>query len=794
MGHTWIITNSLVNNFRYGFTRDAFTNGGDSQANSISFRFIFSPLDFTRTLARTTPVHNFVNDQNWTTRSHNFQYGANIRLIRNARTSFARAFDSAITNPSFYDFSGAVVLEPIDTDCATPGGVPCYDEGFSTDLRDSLTAVIGRYSQYSANFNFSHEGQLQPVGQGVGRQFATQEYEFYFQDTWKVRHDLTLTAGLRWGTSTPVYETTGFEAKPTLSLGEYFQRRVAGAKAGQPFNDLVTVDLSGKANGRSGLYKQDWNNWAPRVAAAWQPHFESGFLKTLFGAGGKSVFRGGFGIFYDRIGSNLAVQFDLNNTLGFASTFTSPANTYNVTDRPAPLFTGFDQTDIRTFPGVVVPGQLTFPLSQPADEAQRIEQGLDESLVTPKSYSWNVSFAREFKYGLTFEAAYLGRQGRDLMATRDIMHLNNLTDPQSGMDWYTAARILVEHRELGTPITSIPDIPFFQNLFPGYVTTTLNPTQRVYRLIAPESVGGFNITDYTFIQLIIDDRSRLGRNAFFQPQYGALSAWSTIASSDYHAGTFSMRQRYKSSLMWAFNYTLSKSLDNASGLQTEGAYGLGFILNPLDLSLNRSYSDFDLRHIIHLSGLWELPFGKGRMFGDGVPGPVNVLIGDWQLSGIFRWNIGNWSGFDQPFDAAQWATNWNAQSWGVAMRPIELSTSRSGPGGEAPNWFADPVAAYRSYRNALAGEVGDRNRLRLPSFVQLDFGLSKRFRIPYQEGHSLQFRWEVFNATNTQRFQSPESVALDQDPFNGSPSSDFGRFTAIQGTARVMQFALRYEF
>ncbi len=45
-GHTWTASNSLVNNFRYGFTRDAFTQGGDSAENSVNFRFIFQPLAF----------------------------------------------------------------------------------------------------------------------------------------------------------------------------------------------------------------------------------------------------------------------------------------------------------------------------------------------------------------------------------------------------------------------------------------------------------------------------------------------------------------------------------------------------------------------------------------------------------------------------------------------------------------------------------------------------------------------------------------------------------------------------
>src|SRR6185295_19158469 len=55
-GHTWTISNQLINRFTYGYTREAFTSQGDSADNQVSFRFIFSPLGFTRTVTRITPV------------------------------------------------------------------------------------------------------------------------------------------------------------------------------------------------------------------------------------------------------------------------------------------------------------------------------------------------------------------------------------------------------------------------------------------------------------------------------------------------------------------------------------------------------------------------------------------------------------------------------------------------------------------------------------------------------------------------------------------------------------------
>jgi hypothetical protein len=107
------------------------------------------------------------------------------------------------------------------------------------------------------------------------------------------------------------------------------------------------------------------------------------------------------------------------------------------------------------------------------------------------------------------------------------------------------------------------------------------------------------------------------------------------------------------------------------------------------------------------------------------------------------------------------------------------------------------LAAYRTFRNALPGETGDRNVLRIPSYISLDMGLGKSFNMPW-ENHKLQFRWEVFNVTNTQRLTvvnvTRATFGLDIDPHIGTPPPVWGNLDSIQGSPRVMQFGLRYSF
>ncbi|MDT5060096.1 MAG: hypothetical protein QOH63_555 [Acidobacteriota bacterium] len=815
IGHTWTASNTFLQRFSYGFTRTAFTQGGDSDQNRVNFRFIFSPNSFARSLSRTTPVHNFVDDISWTKGNHTFGFGGNVRIIRNNRTSLGGSYDTAIINPSFYDFSGDAVI----TDVYNTGDpiFPNVASGGETDLRDALSSVIGRFSQFSANLVYDKSGKLQSVGTPTVRSFATEEYELYWQDSWRMRPNFTLTYGLRWSTSTPVYERNGVEVKPTVSLGEYFDRRRQSADQGVPFNDSLTYDLAGKANNRPGYYKQDWNNFAPSVAFAWSPDFGDNAFGRVFGRNGKSVVRGGFRMTYDRIGSQLAVNFDLNSVLGFTSGLGNAANTFNVSDRLGPLFTGTNPS-VRGNPQVGTIAQtLTFPLTLPANEDQRIEQSLDDTLTTPYNYSVNLSYGRELWKGMSFEASYVGRFGRKLLASRDIMQLNNIRDPQSGMTYYEAMNRLVDFRYSNTPITSVPNLAFFNNLFPFMPAWAasqlgtdpgLTPTQAAYSFIAFPALGGAGITDYTFVQLFWDDSPNCTtcpfgggpakfNNTFYQPQFGALSAFSTIAYSNYNAAQLSLRQRFGNSITFDFNYTFSHSLDNASGLQSSTAYATAFIVNSLQPDQNYANSDFDVRHSINANWLIGLPFGRGRSLFSNMPKVVDAVLGNWQFTGIFRWDSG--IPVPSPFDDSRWATNWNVQSNGVRVNPLQSSSTRTG----SPNLFSDPTAALRSFRNARPGEVGDRNVLRAPGYVSLDAGLSKMFKLPW-EGHSLQFRWEVFNVTNTQRFDGNTiaDLGLPRDPFlrQLNASSDFGRYTSTQAplnenkAGRIMQFALRYQF
>jgi hypothetical protein len=839
VGHTWTIGSNWVNNFRYGLTRQAFSNSGDSFADDSDFRFVFDPSGFSHPLTQVIPVHNFTDDLSWVHGKHTIQFGGNVRVVSNKRTDFFTSGDFAQMNPSFYGGAGSHVkglFQAYLDNNALPGDENTGQSVSSTrEVRDAATAIIGRYTQLQSFFNFSHDGSLLPHSDPSVRDFASQSYDEYVQDTWKVVPSLTLTLGMRYSLERPVYEKNGLEVQPIDPLGNYLAQRVAAGNQGQNLATLITLDKSGPANGRRSMYNWDKNNFQPRIAAAWSPD------------NGKTSVRGGFAMTNDYFGQALAVDFDLNSSIGFVENFLNHANAFDVTANSAhgPQFQQFGDP-VRplvaaNFPGVI-PTSLVLPSALPSLNGsvigERIEQSLDSALHSPTEYTWNFTIERQVPKGGVFAASYIGRLGRSLLARRDVAQFNNLRDPKTGVDWYTAGTALEKLRQqVGTDaaINQVPNLPakilqYFDDMFPAGMAQLLqnfdygapcNSTQaadsgwdctwsnaQALMAYSGSAVDFYTANDWTDVQADVDNALAFTSDPvngdtsamrFMQPQFGSLSAWSSIGHSNYHALTLSFRQRLKA-LTLDFNYTFAHSLDDASGLQSEGAYGNNsgsngaFILNSLRQHENYGSSDFDVRHSINADFVWQLPIGRGQAFMGNAGKTADALLGGWQLSSIMRWNTGLPTGVS-PFDESQWATSWEVQSNTTPTTSIHSCPNK--PKASAPKIFGgcDVTAAYQSMRNAYPGESGPRNYLRYPGYFDLDLGVSKSFKMPW-EGHQLALRWDVFNVTNTQSLTGIVDFSVVADPklTQQSPPSDWGNLFQIQGNPRVMQIGARYSF
>ena len=272
----------------------------------------------------------------------------------------------------------------------------------------------------------------------------------------------------------------------------------------------------------------------------------------------------------------------------------------------------------------------------------------------------------------------------------------------------------------------------------------------------------------------------------------------SIGYSNYNALQITLRHQMSHGFQFDFNYTLSKSIDLCSDAERLGNYGsLNFnggcqMFNAWQPDLFRAVSDFDTTHQLNANWIVDLPFGRGRPIATGVNRAVDALIGGWQLSGLFRWTSGfPYTIYNNPAD---YPTDWY---WEGAAMPT-VSHLQGGAYHQANgnvNLFHDPVTVESSFNPALPGQVGVRNFVRGDGYFGIDLGLSKRWNMPWNDKHNLALRWEVFNVTNSTRFDFNDQNSSSASESNNSIAvPNFGNYTHLLTNPRVMQFALRYEF
>jgi hypothetical protein len=770
IGHNMVITNSLVSTFRYGITRLSRETTGIQTASAVSFRNLSDRFGLTTGISRQIPLHQFSEDMSWTKRNHAFQFGGIVRLISNQSRNFGRSFHAASTNVSWLRGTGSD-LQPADL---APADRTAYN--------DAMMALLGIVSQGTARWNYNIDGSVLPVGAPISRNFKNEEYEMYFMDSWRMKRNLTVTYGLRWSLMPPIHEANGVQISTNIPLGDWFNTRGALGDQGKSQEEAGRIIFLRRDDPKARpIYPFHKGNVAPRVAFAYSPTADSGIGRFLFGGAGKSVIRAGWGMYYDLIGQPLARTYDVT-AFGFASNLVNQSG--QLTSAAAPRFTG-----VFSVPSALIRAALPggFPVQFPSSGTGSfaITNSIDDTLKMPYTMNMNLSIGREFGNGWFIQGSYVGRQSRRSLANRDLAMPTNMTDPASGQTYFEAATILARQVNARVPIAQVQPLPFFENFFGNLRNARQTATQAVYE------VAQFYPNDFTSALADLDQFcdpacGRLGKNMMMNPQFSALSAWSSIAGGNYHSMQWTLRKRFSEGLVLDFNYTYAKSQDLGSANENGGSFS-GFLVNSWNPSQRRGVSDFDQRHIWNMFFVYELPFGRGKRFGDGMNRLLDAAVGGWQLSGVWTqsterpWAVGN---------GRNWPTNWNITGFGTPKGPTTVSTKTknapavSGRGG--PNVWPNPAQTLEQWDFTLPGQSGSRNTVWVDGRSNFDFALAKRFRMPFKESHSLQFRWETFNIFNQVRFGSPELSRVG--------TANWGKYTTQVNEPRQMQFALRYEF
>ena len=314
----------------------------------------------------------FKDNLTYTTGNHILKFGTEItKEIKNENTSGATQGNFAF---------GAFLGNTLSSTGATIG---------ITGTGDSFASfLLGRAASYSeAQTDFR-------VHLRFGRR------EFYAQDSWKIRPNLTLDYGVRYQYFVPPYDRDNQIGSFDAAL--YDRSRTTCTTAACTAFTLTSDQLNGIgiAGGTSrfdrSIVPTDKNNFSPRVGLAYSPNFESGIGRFIFGAPNKSVIRTGYGFYFDQVLVGIFEQ----------AAFTTPAFSPNVSyTTGATGIVTFDTPNAGAAPG-------TFP--------NRGLVALAPDFQTPETQVWSLGLQREVFRNAVIDVSYVGTKGDKLVRRRNI--------------------------------------------------------------------------------------------------------------------------------------------------------------------------------------------------------------------------------------------------------------------------------------------------------------------------------------------------------------------------------------
>lgn len=771
INYRWAPTSNFVNEFIFGMNRFGFKFEYPGANGAVPF-VLNTVTDFDRNFAynaRSSRTWQFVDNMTLIRSKHTLKFGLNFRIGNQIDD---RSSAGGQIEPQIGFGTAASDFVPWNVPVAGASSINANDR---TLLLNTINNLIGRIGSFSQGFVVSpgNPNAFAPAGTRWIFNATYPEYDFYFQDTWRPRQNLTFDLGVRW----EVKLSPGSKDLPILTPSQPF------AVGAAPSSALRWEE--GK------LFKNDYDNFSPSVGFAWDPF-----------SNGKTSIRANYRLSQDRFPSQVFANFVFQS---------APGNTFSYSAAGIGSQNLLIRNGIPTIPAISTPQQLRTP---PAFSTGSIT-AVDPDIKFPESHAWFAGVQREIWGGNVLEVNYIGRRGVHLFGAYDRNQVNIFArDPRCPENFLEAFNTL---RGNAAATSCLINVMFTGNPTNNAGTTTFRGIPVVSAALQAGDAGGgvanaawaasqrtCTATDVTNgictasgLQLL----SQAFGNAFFiqpYPQFtGGLNVLETNDTSRYNGVEIILKRRLMNGFSYQGAYTYSISKDTrsfdptfATANRTATTGSQPFITpqsaanTPFDLGnrdLNYAWSDFDRRHVFQAYYTYEIPVGRSQKYGRGMNRVLDAIIGGWQIAGLFNWATGRpytfWSGRNSVSQVVQSTVNCNGC-------PRNLGSVAQVNG--IPVWFTPEQIAQLSVPNP--GEQGNtgRNYFIGPRQFNTDASLSKRFS--FNERWKFDLRVDARNLTNTPTFGIGDGALVLTRPERGQINNTVSSF------ARRIQFSGKLSF
>lgn len=767
--------NTSIVPFKTGRAQDPtyFLDPGSANNNAptLTGLGVTSPDFYFMPQGRTVTTRQYMDNATWTKGKHNIAFGGSFNRIAPHTYNYAglsptviMGFASATVNNAYNltakDFRNAGYV--VDGDKDAQGNT--IRNGFTANtiaaINNYAAFLSGTMTQMSQTFNVKNIGSGYVAGYPNARRYSYSIWSPYVQDSWKVKSNLTVNAGLKWEYWTPLTEGDGLGLLPVIPSGKGITLKGA------------MLDPNAKVGPASTFWKPDYMQLAPNFGFAWDP-FKNG----------KTSIRGGWSLSF--VNEDMVTA--ANNALVGNPGLTGSVTQINLTSQ----LTGAPQIAPPTFtPNRSYLDQLNnYGVSTAA-------YAIDPHLKTPYAHQFNLEIQREVKWDTAIYARYVGTFGRDLWRGVDYNQQMSGSNADYVADFVRARSNYFAcggnpygTGTCGQALQWIPQHLEAQGMLTYSSALTYIATGR------PGTLADFWVTNRsTFTS---------APNLFLpNPNIYALDALINGAHSNYNALQIEARRPMKNGLGFQVNYTWSKLLSDAAGNSQSRFEPL---LDNARPNLDYGRSEYDLNHVINSNFIYELPFGRGKRFLGGAAGAVDRVIGGWSVSSIVRWQGGN------PFSILSGYGTYNRTSrstGNTAYSTLSKSQIKNllgfynvngklywinpsvinpvngyGVGTDGPTYT--PTYTGQVFYNPESGQTGNFQKLSFngPGAFDWDFSVAKKTRLT--ERINTEFRADFFNFTNSAQWWVAD--------YNIN-SSTFGRITSTTVSPRIAQLSLRVNF